>query len=201
MVGNRRQGGRRQPARANLRNGRKSEKPEPAISRVLSRTIIHLGRPSPVVSSNLPGSPLGTGGAARTPRTPLFGLAPGGVYRAADRYRPRGALLPHLFTLTGHQARRFVFCGTFHGLAPSRRYLAPCPKEPGLSSASARDSDCLADSGFSGPRILKHLPPRRCAADENLTIELSIRIMTTQLSLLRGGQPCTQIRRSTKSPG
>jgi len=33
-------------------------------------------------------------------------------------------------------ARRFVFCGTFHGLAPSRRYLAPCPKEPGLSSAS-----------------------------------------------------------------
>ena len=32
-------------------------------------------------------------------------------------------------------ARRFVFCGTFHGLAPSRGYLAPCPKEPGLSSA------------------------------------------------------------------
>ena len=61
-------------------------------------------------------------------------------------------------------ARRFVFCGTFHGLAPSRRYLAPCPKEPGLSSASVRDSDCLADSGFSGPRILKHLPPRCCAA-------------------------------------
>ena len=33
--------------------------------------------------------------------TPLFGLAPGGVYRAADCYQPRGALLPHLFTLTG----------------------------------------------------------------------------------------------------
>jgi len=32
--------------------------------------------------------------------TPLFGLAPGGVYRAAACYQPRGALLPHHFTLT-----------------------------------------------------------------------------------------------------
>ena len=31
---------------------------------------------------------------------PLFGLAPGGVYRATDCYQPRGALLPHPFTLT-----------------------------------------------------------------------------------------------------
>ncbi len=30
----------------------------------------------------------------------LFGLAPDGVYRAAACYHPRGALLPHLFTLT-----------------------------------------------------------------------------------------------------
>src|SRR5699024_4129862 len=29
----------------------------------------------------------------------LFGLAPGGVCRAANRYRSRGALLPHRFTL------------------------------------------------------------------------------------------------------
>jgi len=121
-----------------LRNSGESEKPELAISRVLSRTIIHLGRPSPAASSNLPGSPLGTGGVAVRPRTPLFGLAPGGVCRAANCYQPRGALLPHLFTLTGLQARRFVFCGTFHGLAPSRGYLAPCPKEPGLSSASMK---------------------------------------------------------------
>jgi hypothetical protein len=33
----------------------------------------------------------------------------------------------------GH--RRCVFCGTFRRLAPPRRYLAPCPVEPGLSSA------------------------------------------------------------------
>jgi hypothetical protein len=67
--------------------------------------------------------------------TSLFGLAPGGVYRAANCYQSRGALLPHLFTLTD-QGRRYIFCGTFHGLTPSRRYLAPCPKEPGLSSVS-----------------------------------------------------------------
>ena len=70
-------------------------------------------------------------------RTPLFGLAPGGVYRAANCYQSRGALLPHLFTLTG-RGRRYIFCGTFHGLTPPRRYLAPCPKEPGLSSVTQK---------------------------------------------------------------
>src|SRR5688572_26696608 len=30
----------------------------------------------------------------------LFGLAPGGVYRAGRRYRDRGGLLPHPFTVT-----------------------------------------------------------------------------------------------------
>ena len=30
--------------------------------------------------------------------------------------------------------RRFAFCCTFRRLAPPRRYLAPCPVEPGLSS-------------------------------------------------------------------
>ena len=30
----------------------------------------------------------------------LFGLAPGGVYRATNCYQSRGALLPHPFTLT-----------------------------------------------------------------------------------------------------
>src|SRR5580698_3370007 len=80
------------------------------------------------------------------PRAPLFGLAPGGVFRAADGYPPRGALLPHLFTLAGACAlRRYVFCGTFRGLAPPRRYLAPCPVEPGLSSGLA-PCDCPADS-------------------------------------------------------
>src|SRR5690554_1105318 len=65
------------------------------------------------------------------------------------RYRKRGALLPHLFTLTAvRRPRRYIFCGTFRRLAPPRRYLAPCPMEPGLSSPRVQNagSDCLANS-------------------------------------------------------
>ena len=68
---------------------------EPAISRVLSRVIIHLGSTSPWCSSNLPGN------SADHAIVPLFGLAPGGVYHATECYHRRGALLPHPFTLTG----------------------------------------------------------------------------------------------------
>ncbi len=42
--------------------------------------------------------------------------------------------------------RRSAFCCTFRGLAPPRRYLAPCPLEPGLSSRGRAASGCLADS-------------------------------------------------------
>src|SRR5690348_475808 len=41
--------------------------------------------------------------------------------------------------------RRSALCCTFRRLAPPRRYLAPCPAEPGLSSTLAR-RDCPADS-------------------------------------------------------
>ena len=43
--------------------------------------------------------------------------------------QPRGALLPHHFTLTRRQlpAGRYIFCCTFRRLAPPRNYLAPCP--------------------------------------------------------------------------
>ncbi len=47
------------------------------ISRVLSRTTIHLGRTSPYASSDLPGPNAGRALGS------LFGLAPGGVYPAA----------------------------------------------------------------------------------------------------------------------
>ena len=40
---------------------------------------------------------------------------------------------PYLDALTS-VARRYIFCGTFRGLSSPRRYLAPCPEEPGLSS-------------------------------------------------------------------
>ena len=75
--------------------------------------VIPLGRASLPGSSNLPGS--------RTERAappPLFGLAPHGVYPAGADYSVRGALLPHLFTLTWNPGknpspRRYFFCGTF----------------------------------------------------------------------------------------
>jgi len=73
----------------------------------------------------------------------------------------RGALLPHLFTLTwsgvapGH--RRFDLCGPVPRLAADGRYPSPFPVEPGLSSACGTDdwsrplwsacSGCLASFG------------------------------------------------------
>ncbi len=63
----------------------------------------------------------------------LFGLASGGVYHAVNCYQTRGALLPHPFTLTSRM-RRSTLCCTFRRLSPPRRYLAPCPMKPGLSS-------------------------------------------------------------------
>ena len=108
---------------------------EPAVSRVLSRAIIHLDVVSPRRSSDLPGD-----GADHT-IVPLFGLAPGGVCHAVERCRRRGALLPHPFTLAGVRTagaartrRRSALCCTFRRLAPPGGYPAPCPAEPGLSS-------------------------------------------------------------------
>ena len=49
------------------------------------------------------------------------------------RCRPRGALLPHPFTLAFSRMalrpaiRRFAFCGAFPGVAPAGRYPAPYP--------------------------------------------------------------------------
>ncbi len=53
--------------------------------------------------------------------------------------------------------RRYTFCCTGRGLTPPRRYLAPCPLEPGLSSSLAR-SDCLADSSV----VYTNFPPYTC---------------------------------------
>lgn len=109
-----------------------------SISRVLSRTIIHLGHVSPHASSNLPKSRMGH---ALLPRQNgfLFGLAPGGVFpattvanRAVRSYRTISPLPSCSNELP--TSRRYIFCGTFRRLTSPRRYLAPCPMEPGLSS-------------------------------------------------------------------
>ena len=99
-------------------------------------TVIHLGRPLPDASCNLPGRrrehacqvPAEAG--ADTPS--LFGFAPGGVYHAATvtgsavrSYRtlsPLPVFVPASWNLAG----RFAFCGTFPRVAPAGRYPAPC---------------------------------------------------------------------------
>jgi hypothetical protein len=76
----------------------------------------------------------------------------------------RGALLPHHFTLTGAaRRRRYIFCGTFRRLTPPRRYLAPCPVEPGLSSGKTGRKQLFGtltqvDSDPSSRRLSGRLP-------------------------------------------
>ena len=54
-------------------------KPEPAISRVLSSTTIHLGQSSPTASSNLPGSPFGTDGTGEPVYSPIWSCSGRGL--------------------------------------------------------------------------------------------------------------------------
>jgi len=142
------------------------------VSRVLSRTAIHLGRTSPCASSDLPGGPRGPRGAALRPHAPLFGLAPEWGLPCRRCCHRRGALLPHHFTLTAPPRGggwRCIFCGTFRGLAPPRRYLAPCPLEPGLSSPAGshprrRLSGRLPETVYSPGERWPSVPvtPRAC---------------------------------------
>ncbi len=108
---------------------------ELAVSRVLSWAIIHLGSVSPQTSSGLPG-----GDAGRT-MPPYLALLRVGftvprcvATRAVRSYRT----LSPLPVPEGH--RRSALCCTFRRLTPPRRYLAPCPLEPGLSSADTRSA-------------------------------------------------------------
>jgi len=118
------------------------------ISRVLSWAVIHLGRTSPYASCDLPGSPCGPQVTAPILRPGRmlpylvllrvgFTVPPRVATGAVRSYRTFSPLPP-----ARRQARRFVFCGTFRGLAPPRRYLAPCPMEPGLSSPPSATMPC-----------------------------------------------------------
>ena len=113
----------------------RKRKCEPAVSRVLSRTIIHLGQSSPTASSNLPGSPLRHAVQAFKPaHPPIWSCSRRGLPCRDVLPRARCALTAPFHPYRRYALRRYIFCGTFHGFAPSRRYLAPCPVEPGLSS-------------------------------------------------------------------
>jgi len=95
-------------------------------------------------------------GAARaTPSPPYLALLRVGFTvpravtgRAVRSYRTFSPLPVPDRARAGH--RRSVLCGTFRGLTPPRCYLAPCPVEPGLSSAPQGRSDRRANSSNKG---------------------------------------------------
>jgi|SRR5215831_3640540 len=126
------------------------------ISRVLSRTIIHLGFASPRTSSDLPGNLHGPCMQLAL-RVPLFGLAPSGVCRAVTCCHRRGALLPHRFTLATLAGSAVYFLLHFPWTRIPQVLPGALPWEPGLSSMCvAAHSDCLADSTHKGITLFEH---------------------------------------------
>ena len=96
-------------------------------ARMPHATTIHLGRPSPDASRNQPGRlAWKRAGTLADPAPPLFGFAPGGVYRAASVTGRAVGSYPTLSPLPRPKPGRFAFCGTFPGVAPAGRYPAPC---------------------------------------------------------------------------
>jgi hypothetical protein len=110
------------------------------VSRVLSRPCaytwagmaIPLGHPLPSASCNRPErqreGPAWHPKHAGVPAAPTWSCSRWG-FPCRRRCRRRGALLPHHFTLAARgvsrTGRRYIFCGTFPGVAPAGRYPAP----------------------------------------------------------------------------
>jgi len=108
---------------------------ELTVSRVLSRTIIHLRYMSPCIFSDLPESNCG-------PQRwiPIWSCSEWGLHCHEPLPVARCALTApfHPYHWTGEPGLwRSILCCTFRRLTPPRRYLALCPMEPGLSSTAA----------------------------------------------------------------
>jgi len=94
------------PVGGKSRRGDRKEARQP-VSRILSTSPWGFVGRSLILAQPLSGAHaayprVGRNGPFRWrlyPPPRLFGLAPDGVYHAADRYRQRGGLLPHRFTL------------------------------------------------------------------------------------------------------
>ena len=115
------------------------------VSVPLRVVVIHLRRILRSGSSDLPGS-----SKERAAPPPLFGLAPHGVYPAGPNCFVRGALLPHLFTLTVGKPNGGIFSVALsveRALSAPSRPLAgmlPCgdrtflSRHPAMAAATAR---------------------------------------------------------------
>ena len=143
----------REHKRINLLGGypeadsRKKSRP---LSRVLSWTVIPLAYASPRSSSDLPGSPCGPHVAAEsTARFPIWSCSRWGL---PCRWccHPRGALLPHHFTLTGAACaalRRYLSVALSVGSRPPGVTWHRALWSPDFPPCACAHSDCLADSG------------------------------------------------------
>ena len=116
------------------------------ISRVLSRTIIHLGLTSPQAFSGLPEP-----NASSIDGVPIWPCSEWGLHCHELLPVARCALTApfhpyQTYIRNNDQERnwRYIFCCTSRRLAPPRRYLAPCSVEPGLSSL------CICKARLSG---------------------------------------------------
>src|SRR2546425_12045228 len=135
------------------------EESESAVSRVLFPA-----------SAGLAGAPWGGSHPSRSPVTRrlqrpyprtgrasrivlLFGLAPGGVYRASRSPGCWWALTRTISPSPSLARRLCIFCGTLLRVTPTGRYPAPCSAELGLSSTGRSRRDCLADSDDIVPAV------------------------------------------------
>jgi hypothetical protein len=147
------------------------------VSRVLSRVIIPLGRPSPCASSSLPGSHARTRRCRLPCDFPIWPCSRWGLPCHAC-YHPRGALLPHHFTLTCASAP----CGAW----ARRRYLSVAlsvgSRPPGVTWHRVRKSPDFPPHFTRNAATTRPAPAR----------EDTRRWQATQMNLgqRRGGRTC-----------
>ncbi len=94
-------------------------------------TAIHLGRPSPDATRDLPGRPRGTAFDGCPSCRPYLVLLPVGFALPPPLPAARCALTAPFHPCPGGRTEilrrwRFAFCGTVPGVAPAGRYPAPC---------------------------------------------------------------------------
>ena len=108
-----------------------------------------------------------------TLNAPLFGLAPGGVYLAATCYHLRGALLPHLFTLTELAPGGIFSVALAVGSRLPGVTWHPAQWSPDFPPAISEDisSDCPADSHGQGYYLSRRRALRRGGHDGSCRFE------------------------------
>ena len=144
----------------------RSKKRSRPVSRVLSWATIPLGRASPRASSDLPGSTRGPRAAALAACFPIWSCSERGL-PCRCCYQPRGALLPHRFTLASPRIapRTSAVCSLLHfpwARAPQALPGAlPSGARTFLAGRRSGRRGCLADSERTIGAMPKRLKAHR----------------------------------------